>query len=196
MYPPKYHLNKDKQKMISVIQKYPLAMLVSVIDNTPIITHVPLIYNSETGKMVGHIDKNNPHCVALQNNQEITLIFKGPNCYISPSVYTTKQLPTWNYIVVHLSGKVTAISDTIRAKQTMVAMAHFLESPDHKYVLSIDDPKMERVINYIHAFEIEITHWEGKFKLSQDKCVQDQENAKQELLKKSCEDITGFIDEI
>lgn len=194
MYPPKYHQSSDIKKMIAVIQQYPLAMMVSVVGNTPIITHAPIIYKVETGKLVGHIDKNNPHCVALQNQQEITLVFKGPNCYISPSVYTTKQLPTWNYIIVHLNGKVTAITNQEKAKQTMVDMAHFLENPDPKYSLSIDDPKMENAINYIHAFEIEITNWEGKFKLSQDKCEQDQENAKQELLKNCKKDISAFLE--
>ena len=69
----------------------------------------------------------------------------------------------------------------------------FLEAPEHKFKLNIDNSKMDKFIHYIHAFEIEITHWEGEFKLSQDKCEQDQENAKQELMKKSNEDITGFI---
>ena len=55
---------------------------------------------------------------------------------------------------------------------------------------------MERLINYIQAFEIEITHWEGKFKLSQDKIPQDFENAKGELIKKSRKDVSGFIERI
>ncbi|MBG44603.1 MAG: transcriptional regulator, partial [Aequorivita sp.] len=45
-------------------------------------------------------------------------------------------------------------------------------------------------------FEIEITEWEGKFKLSQDKIPQDYENAKEELIKKSRKDVSAFIDKI
>jgi transcriptional regulator len=55
---------------------------------------------------------------------------------------------------------------------------------------------MERMIHYIQAFEITITNWEGKFKLSQDKIPQDYENAKNVLLKKSGEDAVGFINRI
>ena len=124
------------------------------------------------------------------------MVFNGPDCYISPSVYTTEQLPTWNYLMVHITGNVTAITNPEKAKQTMVSMTEFLEAPDHKFHLTIDNPKMDKFIHYIHAFEIEITKWEGKFKLSQDKCEQDQENTKQELIKKSNEDITGFINEM
>lgn len=196
MYPPSYHQSKDKQKMIALIKQFPLAMLVSVINEKPIITHLPVIFNEETGKLVSHIDVNNPQANLLKDNKEVTLIFKGPDCYISPSVYTTNQLPTWNYLMVHITGKASKISNLEKAKQTMVAMTEFLEAPNHKFRLAIDNPKMDKFINYIHAFEIEITNWEGKFKLSQDKCDQDQENAKQELIKKSSEDITGFINKM
>jgi Transcriptional regulator len=55
---------------------------------------------------------------------------------------------------------------------------------------------MDRMINYIQAFEITITNWEGKFKLSQDKIPQDYENARQELIKKSGRWETGFINSI
>ncbi|PHS68101.1 MAG: transcriptional regulator [Flavobacterium sp.] len=182
--------------MIAIIKQYPLAMLVSVKDNKPLITHLPVIYNEETGKLVGHIDLNNTQANLLKENKEVTLVFKGLDTYISPCVYTTEQLPTWNYIIVHITGNVTAITNPEKAKQTMVSMTKFLEAPDHKFHLAINNPKMDKFIHYIHAFEIEITHWEGKFKLSQDKCEQDQENAKQELIKKSNEDITGFINTI
>ena len=72
-------------------------------------------------------------------------------------------------------------------------MTEFLEKPDHKFILHKDNPKMEQFVNYIQTFEIEITNWEGKFKLSQDKSEVDQEHAKQALIKKSEASISGFI---
>ena len=75
-------------------------------------------------------------------------------------------------------------------------MTRFLEGVDQKFVLDKDNRGMRNSINYIQAFKIEITDWEGKFKLSQDKKQQDQDNAKQELIKKSSKDITGFIDKM
>jgi transcriptional regulator len=78
----------------------------------------------------------------------------------------------------------------------MIEMTRFLEGVDQKFVLDKDNRGMRNSINYIQAFKIEITNWEGKFKLSQDKKQQDQDNAKQELIKKSSKDITGFIDEM
>ncbi len=182
--------------MIAVIKQYPFAMLVTALNESPLITHIPIIYNETTGKLVAHIDKYNPQVASLKDGTEVTVVFRGPDCYISPSVYTTKQLPTWNYIIVHIKGTVSLINDPEKAKDTMIAMTEYLEGVDQKFVLDKDNRGMRNSINYIQAFDIEITNWEGKFKLSQDKKQQDQENAKQELIKKSREDITGFINDL
>ena len=63
--------------MVDVIKTYPLATIISVKDNTPFITHLPLIYN-EFGKLIGHIDKQNPQAALLKNNSDVTILFSGP----------------------------------------------------------------------------------------------------------------------
>ncbi len=193
MYPPPHHQTEDIQKMIAVINAYPFAMLVSAEGNTPFVTHIPVIYNETNGKLVAHIDKQNPQVQTLVNGAEVTVIFRGPDCYISPSVYSTPQLPTWNYIIVHITGTIQLINHPEAAKQTMVDMTNFLEQPDHKFKLEMDDSRMHRLIKYIQAFEIEVTNWEGKFKLSQDKNAEDFELAKKTLQKNSRKDISEFI---
>ncbi len=196
MYPPPHHQSHDIEKMISVIKHYPFGMLVTANDGKPFITHIPIIYNETSKKLVAHIDLNNPQVNFLKDGSEVTVVFKGPDSYISPSIYTTSQFPTWNYIIVHITGKIKLINEPEAAKQTMIAMTEFLEGSEQKFILKKDDPKLDYFLNYIKAFEIEITDWEGKFKLSQDKNPQDFENAKEELIKKSRKDISGFIDEI
>lgn len=196
MYPPPYHQSDDKQKMIALIREYPFAMLVSILDTKPLITHIPIIYNIESGLLVAHIDKNNPQLETLYDGAEVTVVFKGPDAYISPSIYTTKQLPTWNYIIVHIKGTVRLINDPDEAKDTMIAMTKFLEGKEQKFVLEKENTRMQHSVNYIQAFDITITDWEGKFKLSQDKNEQDQLNAKEELVIKSSRDIRDFINDI
>ena len=196
MYPPPYHQSHDIQKMISVIQHFPLGMLVSVKDGKPFVTHIPIIYNETSKKLIAHIDRNNPQVETLKDGAEVTAVFKGPDTYISPSVYSTPHLPTYNYIIVHLTGTIKLINEPEAVKKTMVDMTEFLEGDAQKFTLKNDDPRMERLLNYIQTFEIEITHWEGKFKLSQDKNEQDFENAKEELVKKSQKDVSGFIEKI
>jgi transcriptional regulator len=88
MYPPPHHQYNEKQKMISVMKAYPFATLVSASEGNPLITHIPIIYNDGTGKLVAHIDKYNPQVATLLDGAEVTVVFKGPDSYISPSIYT------------------------------------------------------------------------------------------------------------
>jgi transcriptional regulator len=196
MYPPPHHQSQEIEKMIPLIKHFPLGMLVTAENGKPFVTHIPFIYNETTKKLVAHIDRNNPQVETLNDGDEVMVVFKGPDTYISPSIYTTPQLPTWNYIIVHVTGNIKLINETEAIKKTMVDMTDFLEGEAQKFELKNDDPRMERLINYIQAFEIEITNWEGKFKLSQDKNAQDFENAKQELIGKSRNDVSGFIENI
>ncbi|HLV70280.1 MAG TPA: FMN-binding negative transcriptional regulator [Xanthomarina sp.] len=193
-YPPKHHQNHNRQHLLEVIKTYPLATVISVQDNKPLITHLPLIY--ESGKLIGHLDKYNPQANLLKNGYPVSLIFSGPQCYISPRIYATEQLPTWNYIKVHIRGTANEITNPVTIKQSMVAMTDFLEAPEHKYVLDMDNDKMEQFIPYVVGFEIEILSWEGKFKLSQDKKPQDMEQAKAELIRANQESIRAFLDKV
>lgn len=193
-YPPKHHQDNDFNHMIEVIKTYPLATLISVKNNEPLVTHLPLVY--EDRKLIGHIDIYNPQAQLLKDDNDVTLIFAGPACYISPSIYSTTQLPTWNYIKVHLKGKVKAIESKAALKQSLITMTEFLEAPDHNYVLEPENPRLDRNLDYIKMFEITLTNWEGKFKLSQDKKTVDTQNAKQELLRANQESIKQFLDKV
>ncbi|WP_405205389.1 FMN-binding negative transcriptional regulator [Aquimarina sp. LLG6339-5] len=191
MYPPKHHQDYNSENIKSVATTYPFATLVSAKETKPFITHAPLIFHGD--KLVGHIDANNPHVDLLKDNYPITTVFQGPQTYISPSIYTTNQLPTWNYIIAHAIGSVKEIKDPELIKKSMVIMTDFLENPDQNFKLSIEDPRMDRLIPYIHTFEIEVQDWEGKFKLSQDKIPEDIENAKQELIKNNQKSVADFV---
>ncbi|GAB5565730.1 MAG: protease synthase/sporulation negative transcriptional regulator PaiB [Winogradskyella sp.] len=193
-YPPKHHQEDNKAHIIEVIKAYPLATVISIENNQPFITHLPLIYDNE--KLIGHIDIFNPQAELLKNNNEVTVLFTGPQCYISPTVYSTTQLPTWNYIKVHLKGKVKAIESKESLKQSLITMTEFLEAPEHKYVLDPNNPRLNTNLDYIKMFEIQIEQWEGKFKLSQDKKTSDTNAAREELIRINQESVRQFLDKV
>ncbi|MGJ8592270.1 MAG: FMN-binding negative transcriptional regulator [Aquaticitalea sp.] len=193
-YPPPHHQNTDKNHLIEVIKAYPLATVISVKDDEPLITHLPLILAH--GRLIGHLDKNNPQAKLLKDDNKVTVIFSGPQCYISPSVYSTTQLPTWNYVKVHLKGTVSEIKDPEAIKQSIVQMTEQLEAPEHKFRLPLNHPRMHALIDYIRGFEIDITHWEGKFKLSQDKNPKDMRLARTELINANQQQIDTFLNRI
>lgn len=198
-YPPKHHQESSFENVLEVVKNYPFATLITARNDEPYITHIPIVYEadgSNYGKLVAHIDKYNPQVKTLTEGTIVTAVFQGPDCYISPSTYSTKQLPTWNYIFAHIKGKIKLLRDRERVKETMVRMTSFLEGSSPKYVLSMDDPRMDAMVDYIVGFEIEITQWEGKFKFSQDKLKKDQELAKVELIKSQRKDVSEFVERI
>ncbi|CDF78256.1 transcriptional regulator, FMN-binding [Formosa agariphila KMM 3901] len=180
--------------MVEVIKHYPLATVISVENNLPFITHLPLIY--KVGKLIGHIDKSNPQASLLKGNKPVTIIFSGPDCYISPSLFEKAELPTWNYIKVHLQGTVSEIKNENEVKQSMVDMTEFLEAPKQAYVLDYNNPSMDKFVNYVMGFEIDILQWEGKFKLSQNKSAEARDIAKWQLISKNETNIKPFLDQV
>ena len=195
MYPPKHHLDSDLDHIYQVIESFPLATLISRTETDVAITQVPLILDrtrGENGVLIGHIDKNNPHIKYL-DHANINVLFNGPQAYISPTVYSTSQLPTWNYITVEIKGKAKIIDSGDHVIDSLIRMAESLETTDKPYVLDRDDKKMQALINYIVGFEIEITEVTGRFKLSQDKSSKDTELAKQHLIKHNQKDYSNLL---
>jgi transcriptional regulator len=195
MYPPKYHQENDFQNIISVIQKFPLATLISANGEECLTTHLPLIYQQEaegSGKLFGHMDKNNPQCKFLDNKPAYA-IFHGPDAYISPKTYITKNLPTWNYIKVHIKGAASLMKTNDEVIDSMIVMTKFLEKGDDRFVLERANTAMNHYINYVTGFEIRIESWEGKFKLSQDKTPADIDKALEKLVADNMENLSEFV---
>jgi transcriptional regulator len=194
VYPPKQFQEFQKDKLIEIIKNYPLATVISVSNNIPFITHLPLIFKNDV--LYGHIDKHNPQASLLQNNNEVTLIFSGPQSYISPSLFNSNQLPTWNYVKLHVTGKVSKIETNDAIKQSIVEMTDRLESPKNAYRLNINDERMEHLVHYISGFKIEDLKWEGKLKMSQDKPMEEFYIAKNEVIQSNKKDLEAFLNVI
>src|SRR5215468_4869397 len=92
----------------------PLAALVTHGPRGIEANHIPMLL--EDGVLRGHLSRANPQWQGIENSVAALAIFQGPNAYISPSWYPTKQehgrvVPTWNYAVVHAYGELTVYSE-------------------------------------------------------------------------------------
>ena len=183
-YPPRHHQEDNYDNIVQLMRDYPLATINSSLNDVIESSHTPLIYKGGEGlgKLIGHLDKFNPQLVHFREKQEVSIIFNGPQVYISPAVYGTTQLPTWNYFKAHLKGRLIIEKDQEKVKQSLIAMTSFLEGEQAHYQLSPDNPRMAKALDYIVGFQIEIDSWEGKYKISQDKRKDDQERAKKAMI--------------
>ena len=185
-YPPQHHQEANFENCVYLAKEYPLATVISTINQQIHSSHLPLVYreNDSLGVFVGHLDKFNPQLEALEKGLEVELIFHGPEIYISPTTYRTNQLPTWNYFKAHFKGSPHIITDKETVKQSLISMTEVLEDNEQKYHLDPKNPRMKAALDYIIGFEITILAWEGKHKISQDKHTNDQLLAKEALLNK------------
>jgi len=196
MYPPEYYLESDKEKIFRVIETYSFATVISRTEDDIIVTQLPLILNRQRGEfgfLVGHMDRNNPHTRYL-NNEKVFVIFHGPNAYISPNVYESSQLPTWNSISVHIKGAARITESTEAVRNSMIKMVSFLEQGENPFVLGKDNQKMQSLLGYVVGFEIEILEMIGRFKLSQNKNAKDKQLAKEHLISDSQKGHKALID--
>ena len=184
-YPPKHHQEDRFENALELIKMYPLATVITSSSNEVLSTHIPLVYSDKgtLGTLVGHLDKFNPQINHFEDkDHDLEIIFHGPEVYISPSKYSTTQLPTWNYFKVHLRGKIILKKEPQDVKESLIAMTAFLEGEQPNYVLDENNPRMHAALDYIVGFHIKISSWEGKYKISQDKNKEDRKRAKQALI--------------
>jgi transcriptional regulator len=183
MYIPKYYKNENIDAVRAFIKENGFAILISQVEGKPWATHIPLMLDkSDNDKdiLIGHISKANKQWKDFKNNEEVLAIFSGPHAYVSSSWYDHENVPTWNYLAVHVYGKINIIDGDLLKKQ--------LSKLVDKYELKMQNPvsvdKMSkeflaREIKGIVGFEIEITNIQAANKLSQNR----DENNYQRIIK-------------
>jgi|SRR3989344_7031532 len=178
MYIPPYYKENDEQKLIEFMQTYNFATLISTNDSNICATHLPFVIEKRGDKLilVCHMAKANPQWEVFTQN-EVLVIFQGPHAYISPTHYEKQQnVPTWNYIAVHATGKTKIISEASQVIALMEKTINHFEKGFYEQWKSLSPEYVNGMLRAIVGFEIEVTKLEGKFKLSQNKTKNEQQN--------------------
>lgn len=173
MYQPKSFIESDQEKLYSLIENYPFATLIGRKDSDIEISHLPLLLDRENGQLLGHIARANQLLEYILSEQQVTMIFHGPHGYISPEWYQdpTNNVPTWNYAVVHIEGKLIA---TTEAELMKLLDQLYLLHDKSKMPINWQNPKISAKLNGIAGFKIKIEKITGKYKLSQNRSTEDQ----------------------
>ncbi len=175
MYLPKHFSIEDRKTLIDFMRVNSMATLVSIKENTPIANHLPFVIEERDGKIIlsTHVSIANEQWKVLNENSLV--IFSGPHAYVSPSYYDVKEsVPTWNYTAVHAYG-VPKILDSLESKKlTVEKLIHSTEENYFEQWENLPKEFKERMLKGIVVFEIEVTRMEGKFKLSQNKTLNER----------------------
>lgn len=185
MYVPKLHQPKDLSDVYNYIRNNGFATLLSNQDNRIIATHIPLLLEEQeegTYRLLGHIARANEQKVQLGSGEEHLAIFMESHAYISSSWYDHINVPTWNYIAVHVYGKTRVLVDEELTEAIHLLVEQYEDGRDGRFKLSDMPTKMlEAHLRGLVGFEMTMDKIESSYKLSQNRNDNDYKNIIQQL---------------
>lgn len=201
MYIPKHFQEHDKREIEKLIREFGFATLVSVKENLPQATHIPLeLVTDENGNWVlhGHVARANPQWKNFETMSDVLAIFTGPHSYISPSWYNHRNVPTWNYKAVHVYGKATLVEGEkleamLRNLMKRYETAH-AEKPQGYG--EIPQNVLEKDLRGVVGFEIKVERIEASSKLSQNRDAESHQSVIDNLKKMDAYDAKRIAEEM
>lgn len=178
MYQPSRFQSTDLGAMHELMRDNPLATIISLTPDGLNANHIPLHLvpdAGEFGTLRAHVARANPMWRDLSPGVDTLIIFQGPNCYISPSFYPTKQedgkvVPTWNYAVVHAYGTLQVFDDAawVRTNLQDLTRRHEANSPQPWTIEDAPPDYIEKMVGAVVGIELVIGKISAKFKMSQN----------------------------
>lgn len=175
MYNLPYYKEKDPGVIKEFISRYPFAFLTGCnAECQPIATQVPVFLEEENGRKIlrGHIMRNTDHHQAFKHNSNVLVVFTGHHTYVSGTWYSDPHIAsTWNYMSVHVKGKIRFLGDQALEDVLRKTSLHFENHNEASPTVfdNLPDTFKQRFMHAIVAFEIEVTAIDNVFKLSQDR---------------------------
>ena len=200
MYIPKLFKNEDTAEIEAFIQQNSFGILISTVDKMPVGTHIPIELEEIDGKKVlcGHLARANTQWRSFEENKDVLVIFSGPHAYISSSWYKDKaeNVPTWNYVAVHVYGKIRIVEDQELWVSLKKLVDKYEQGSDNPASIETMSAKMiEHQMRAIVGFEIEIIDIQAKYKLSQNRNAEDYQNVVSHL-QQSSDPISNQVSEL
>jgi transcriptional regulator len=154
--------------------------------------HLPFELAASEGRcgvLHAHVARANPVWQDVADGDEVLVVFNAGNAYISPNWYPSKheahrQVPTWNYIVVHAHGRITIRDDEkyVRGVVARLTRTHEASQPAPWKMGDAPRDYIDTLLKAIVGVEIEITRLVGKSKLGQNKAAPDIRGAGEALM--------------
>lgn len=142
----------------------------------PLMAHVPFLLSADSAVADLHLARSNPIARAALPSAAV-IVVSGPDAYVSPDWYgphdqVPDQVPTWNYVAVHLRGSLEPLPDAaLRAQADDLSALHEgrIAGKAPWTSAKMTPGAMERMMRMILPFRLRITDVQGTWKLSQNK---------------------------
>ncbi len=192
MYQRPYTRVEDVDSIRSFVEEYNFGMVIT--ENPLQVTQLPLLLEVKDTlwTIKGHFARANAHWKTAEG--EVLLVFNGPHGYISPRNYSTPDVPTWNYTTAHLRGTLEIIEDDKYHWEIVKDLVDHYETDRNSWALDYVDPdSVQSQIRGTVAFRVTVESVECKFKLSQNRPVEDRKNVIRQLQEEGNTELAEFM---
>jgi transcriptional regulator len=206
MYIPAHFLIQNPQDLHTIIREHPLGALVTLGPHGLDANHIPFEFDPSQGAhglLTAHVARANPVWQECQDGADVLVIFRGNESYISPNWYPSKhethrQVPTWNYEVVHVHGRLTVMDEEKFVRGVVARLTREHEASEPRPWKMGDSPPdyIAQMLKAVVGIQVEIQRIEGKAKLSQNREARDRLNAADTLLAKGAEALGKAMREV
>jgi transcriptional regulator len=191
MHIPPHFAELRSEELHRVIHEHPLGMLVTRDGSGLDADHIPFLFFPEEGAhglLRAHVARANPLWQRCPTGTPVMVVFRGAEAYVSPNWYPSKheahrQVPTWNYQVVHAHGVMTIQDDEKSVRSIVARLTQRHEANESKpWKMGDSAPDfIDSMLRNIVGVEIAITSLVGKSKLSQNREMRDKLSAAEAL---------------
>jgi transcriptional regulator len=187
MYTPAHFAETRPEVLHRILRDHPLGALVHAGPEGLDADHVPFEFNPAAGPLgtlSAHVARANPLWQRCAAGADVLVVFRGAEAYVSPNWYPSKheshrQVPTWNYEVVHVHGRLTVLDDERFVRGLLARLTRHHEAAEPRpWKMGDSAPAfIDEMLSKVVGIEIEVTRLAGKSKLSQNKEERDRLNA-------------------
>lgn len=206
MYQPPLFREERPEVLHALLRSHPLALLIVVAgDGEAYANTIPLLFDpdaSEKGTLFGHMARANPQWKMLAEAGRALAVFQGPQAYVTPSWYVTKQetgkvVPTWNYAMVQVRGTVRIHEDAgwLRQHVGKLTASHEETRVNPWTVEDAPEAFIQSQLKGIVGLEVEIAGIEGKWKVSQNRPTVDRHGVDAGFTQQGDDAMAGLVKE-
>ena len=206
MYLPQLFEEKRIDVLHSFVREHPFGALVVMSANGLDANHLPFEIDTASGPfgtLHCHVSRANPVWRDFARDTEALAVFQGPNTYITPTWYPSKQetgkdVPTWNYIVVHARGPLRVIDDVhhVRAHLEKLVAKNESGRPHPWKITDAPEDYVNKQLSLIVGIEMPLTSLVGKWKLGQNRLLRDRQGMLQGLLEANTPETVAVAAEV
>lgn len=194
-YPPDYHNETDESRLYAAINAIQHATLLVPGADGPLVSFTPFFPDRERRVLQGHVASHNPQAENL-DGAHVDIIFHGPHAYISPLLNGNDDVPTWNYVNVHVTGIAKVIDDADQKWRMMRDFVAIMEGDNAAAYLDNYETRLRPMLRAIVVFEVNIEKLAGRFKLGRNDPSELQQKTFARLREETPPSLQAWLEEL